>query len=361
MRIDHCIAAAAAVLTAGTVLAPSQALAWGHTGHVMISQLAAQGLPADVPAFVRNMSAVREIGELGPEPDISKSTGNITSGTYPNIRTAGTIHDFERDPGHYIDLQDDGLVLGGVRFAPLYSSRRDFDTAVRASTTLTAPNNTMYFTGYLPYEIADGWYQIRKDFAWIRAYTAAIANPGTSAANKAVFQYQLQLRQILTLRDIGVWSHYVADGSQPMHVSVHFNGWGNYPNPNNYTTAPIHAPFEGSYVKANVTSAMVAAKIAPYRNCSCSIETRITDYLGATLATIDETYQFADATNLYANPNAAATDFIAARLAASAGELRDQITDAWRQSANVTVGYPLIPVSAIEAGQVITPNDLAGD
>ncbi len=54
---------------------------------------------------------------------------------------------------------------------------------------------------------------------------------------------------MVIIRDLGVWSHYIGDGSQPMHVSVHYNGWGNYPNPNGYTMAKIHAYFEGEYVR----------------------------------------------------------------------------------------------------------------
>jgi hypothetical protein len=36
---------------------------------------------------------------------------------------------------------------------------------------------------------------------------------------------------MLILRDLGVWSHYVADASNPMHTTIHSDGWGEYPNP----------------------------------------------------------------------------------------------------------------------------------
>lgn len=50
------------------------------------------------------------------------------------------------------------------------------------------------------------------------------------------------------------------------------------------------------------------------------------------------------------------------QLAAGAAELRDQIADAWRQSANVTVGFPLVRVSDAEAGIVrITPATFGAD
>jgi hypothetical protein len=58
------------------------------------------------------------------------------------------------------------------------------------------------------------------------------AETATTPEERAWFEADRRLREKLTIRDIGIWSHYVGDASQPMHVSVHFNGWGDYPNPN---------------------------------------------------------------------------------------------------------------------------------
>ena len=349
-----------AALLVGAALAPAPVLAWGHTGHLLISKLAVQNLPADLPTFVRTPSAAMEISELGAEADVSKSTGVITTGTYPSVRTAFAVHDGERDPGHYIDLNDDGTVLGGfpLTAAPNAlspSGRRDYDTAARAA------GNTQYFIGYLPYNIVDHMQQVRKDFALIRAFTKGLQT-ATTDADRAFFRYQLQLRQTLTLRDIGYVSHFIGDGSQPLHVSVHFNGWGPYPNPNNYTTAPVHGPFEGFFVKNFVAAAAVAAKVAPYRDCACTFEQRSVDYMKATLAQVVPFYEVEKVSPGFTVANAQQADFAATRLAAGASELRDFIVDAWRQSTQVGVGFPVIPVADIEAGRVmVTPERLAGD
>ncbi len=45
------------------------------------------------------------------------------------------------------------------------------------------------------------------------------------------------------------------------------------------------------------------------------------------------------------------------RLAAGAGELRDQVVDAWRSSATWVVGFPLINVADIESGKVHVTKD----
>ena len=55
-----------------TVMSYQEALAWGATGHRMISQLAIQNLPAEIPAFLRTEKATEFIGELGREPDRSR-------------------------------------------------------------------------------------------------------------------------------------------------------------------------------------------------------------------------------------------------------------------------------------------------
>ncbi len=352
------INAIAILAASGTIISPTASFAWGHTGHVMISTIAMQNLPTEVPLFLRTAAAVQEIGELGAEADISKSTGEVTSGVYPNVRTAFTIHDNERDAGHFIDIDEAGKVLGGPNFSPLLSGRRDFDTASRAFTVNGFP--LTQYSGYLPYNMVDQWQQIRKDFAWIRAYTKAITT-ATSASDRNFFRYQLQLRQKLTIRDIGYWSHFMGDASQPMHVSIHFNGWGNYPNPNNYTTQPIHSRFEGVFVKNFISPAAVSAAMYSYTDCLCTNEVRVVQYLLRSVGQIEPLYQTAGA-DLYQTAVPAEVSFVTQRLAAGASEMRDQIVDAWRSSANVTVGFPLIKVSDIESGAVtVTPALLAGD
>ena len=350
------LAAVAAAVCAA--LAPTSSFAWGHTGHVGISQLAVQALPAEVPAFVRSAAAVAQIGELGAEADESKTTGTVTT-TTGTVRTLSTVHDAERDPGHFVDIDDAGIVVGGVvPLNQLPATREAFDTAQRGG------SQTQYSGGYLPYQMIDGFQQVRKDFGMWRAMSVGLST-ATTAADQAYFRYQLQLRQTLILRDIGYWSHFVADGSQPMHVSVHYNGWGNYPNPNGFTTAGIHAPFEGSFVKNYVNFATVAQQVRPYTDRGVTTyEQRVPLYLAETLSQLVPVYQAAKDSNNdnYATSQPAELAIVVKQLAAGAAELRDAIVDAWRQSANVTVGYPLVRVSDAEAGRVIvTPATFGSD
>src|SRR5438067_3445331 len=160
-------------------------LGMGATGHEWISGIAIEKLPDSVPAFVRNPDAAAEIAVMGRELDRSKGSGET--------------HDKERDPGHYVDLADDGSVMGVLPIAKLPVTREAYDTQLRAK------GFTQYKAGYLPYAIIDGWQQIRKDFAYWRAAVKG-AETATTPEERAWFEADRRLREKVTPRDIGIWS-----------------------------------------------------------------------------------------------------------------------------------------------------------
>src|SRR5436190_8804971 len=151
----------ATALAAALAAAPNLALAWGSSGHRMIGELAVRALPAEVPAFLRTPAAALDVGELSREPDRSKG--------------AGRLHDNDRDPGHFLDLDDSGKVLGGPLLSALPPTRADYEAALRAAGTDT------WKAGYLPYSIVDRWQQLALDFAYWRVLTAAEKNPQWAA------------------------------------------------------------------------------------------------------------------------------------------------------------------------------------
>ncbi|HEY9181520.1 MAG TPA: hypothetical protein VIO32_12440 [Candidatus Baltobacteraceae bacterium] len=317
-----------AFLAAAAIVAMTlPAHAWQAKGHLMVNGLAAKGLAGHVPAFVTTPQARFEIRYLGPEPD--------------RLKGSGTSWDSDYDPGHYIDIQDDGTVSGAVQFNALPQSAAAYDEALRAA------NTDQYRQGYLPYSLLDGWEQVREDFAYWRV------DKGQTRA----------IDEQIILRDIGNWGHFVADACQPLHTTVHFNGWGDYPNPNGYTQSKTtHALFEGEFVNRFVSEARVAAlmphtirlratgELAPQQ----TVLNEIDRYLLQSNSTVPRLYQIEKAGG-FANGSPEAVQFTASRLAAGAAEMRDLTVWAYQDSLNESVGYPSERVRDILAGRAKWP------
>jgi hypothetical protein len=319
------------LIAAFLALGSGEARAWGATGHRLIGLLAIASLPQEIPGFLRGSEAAAMIAEIGREADRSKG--------------AGTTHDAERDPGHFINLDDEGKVAGKLALDALPPTREAYDTLLRAA------GSDQYKAGYVYYAIIDGWQQLAEDFAHWRVDDAA-ARMAKRPGDRAWFARDRRLRELLTIRDLGYWSHFVGDASQPLHVSMHYNGWGPFPNPEGYTTATtLHAFFEGAFVRSEVSLGDMRAHLAPYRDCRCGIAARVAAYIGATHAQVVPLYALEKAGG-FRDGDPRGKDFAAARLAAASAELRDMIVAAWRQSLDGKVGYPPVAVRDVLSGKV---------
>jgi hypothetical protein len=329
---------AAALVLGAALLATSNAWAWGAMGHRLIGEAAAAAFPEQIPAFLRTPAAAQQIGELAREPDRSKG--------------AGSPHDSDLDSGHFLDLDDQGRVNGGPALSSLPATREAYEAALRDV------GSDRFKSGYLPYTIQEGYQQLVKDFAYWRVETAALKTTA-KPEDRAWIRRDLTLREVLILRDLGYWAHFVGDGSQPLHVSVHYNGWGKFPNPNNYTTDKIHAPFEGPFVHDNVTLAGVQAAMKPYSPCA-PIGTCAAQYLTTTGTFVEPLYQLWG-TGAFQSVDPKAVAFTTERMAAGATELRDLVVDAWNASEDDSVGYPKFAVRDAEAGKPVPLSVLYGD
>jgi hypothetical protein len=325
-------------IVASVVIAAGQALAWGAAGHRLIGREAVLVLPSETPAFLRSIASADAVGELAREPDRWKGSGRT--------------HDADRDPAHFLDLGDDGAIFGGPALASLPETRAAYDTSLRAVGV------DGWKAGYLPYAIVDGWQQLVTDFAYFRAETAAAKAVG-DPAHRAWFSADLTERQALILRDLGVLAHYVGDGGQPLHVSIHFNGWGAGPNPEGFTLDKVHGPFEGAFVHDHVTAEAVRAAMRPYEDCRCGIAHWTAAYLAETNREVVPFYRLYKE-GAFVGDDARGRAFATARLADGASGLRDLTVDAWRASAAARVGWPEVSVADVEAGKIDPYDSLYG-
>ncbi len=306
------------------------ALAWGDTGHRLVGEEAMRALPKGLPAFLYLSGSIKDVGQFSREPDI--------------WRKAGAIHDAERDPAHLMRLDDNGLSLAGTELTAMPATHSDYDAAVRAH------GGDPIKAGYLYYSLSDAWAQVRKDFGVLRVIELAIAQE-TDKTKLADLNDAVRRRQDLTLRDIGILSHYAADATQPMHVSVHYDGWGDFPNPQGFTTEHVHWPVEGPYVHDHVTQAMVHDRITAQSTCVGPQEACIATRLQRNWKQVVPLYTLEKA-GAFKPESKVGGDFLAALLARGASDLRDMIAEAWTASSDSTVNSAGVTVTDVTSGKV---------
>ncbi|MGC3944183.1 MAG: hypothetical protein QM762_06600 [Chryseolinea sp.] len=126
-------------------------------------------------------------------------------------------------------------------------TRADYEKALQAA----GPDG--WKVGYLPYAIVDRCQQLSKDFAYWRVLTYGRGQPALPApAAPGSLQDRRRPRGADPARPWATLSHFVGDGAQPLHVTVHYNGWGDYPNPKGYTTGEdTDGSFEGAILSCD--------------------------------------------------------------------------------------------------------------
>jgi len=275
-------------------VAPRPAHAWGNDGHRMINRLAAASLPADVPGFLRTQAAVDEIEYLGPEPDRWRSKAE------PELSAA-------QAPEHFINLEL------ADKLGPLPHKRFDFEAKVFAA------NERPETVGLLPWEADEVWERLKATMRQYRVISAAGGD--TRPVEAAIIFYA------------GWLGHYAGDGSQPLHVTVQYNGWTG-PNPHGYTTDHlIHAQFESAFVTANIHAPEVQSKMTPTKLLEGDMFDDFMTYLRHTASYVEKVYQLDKAGGFIGAGTQESRDFTAERLAAGASMLRDMIYTAWIDSA----------------------------
>jgi TonB family protein len=268
----------------------------------MINRLAIEALPTDVPAFLRAPEAIAEDAYLGPEPDRWRSRAE------PELNA-------EQAPDHFIDLEL------ADRIGTLPRQRYQYIAALYAYAA-THPDQATEMRpehiGFQPYVTNEVWERLKSAMRDYRILSAKHAD--TKPVEAAVLFYA------------GWLGHYVADGAQPLHVTIQYNGWVG-PNPNGYTTAhTIHSQFESAFVDAAVNTSDVQPLVAPLKTIGDEWDDYLA-YLRQTGTSIEKVYQLEKEHGFEGAGTPEAKQFTAQRLAAGASMLRDLIYAAWTKSA----------------------------
>jgi hypothetical protein len=287
------------LLTLSLVETPG-AFGWGNEGHAYVNRVAAERIPAEMPRFLRR--AVAELTYLGPEPDRWRSSSEYA------LKNA-------QEPDHFIDLERVDWLN------PLPQGRYEFYRKLYEKRAATPDHPDDYLperVGLQPYITMEIFGRLKAAFREYR-HRRELHQP-TGPVEHAIVFYA------------GWLGHYVADGSQPLHTTIHYNGWVG-PNPKGYTTERgIHAQFESTYVAQNITVKDCAKFVhAPERLADPF--TGYIDYLKESNRQVEEVYAIEKAGGFTGKGSPEAFDFTTHRLAAGSQMLLNLWYTAWVDSA----------------------------
>lgn len=251
---------------------------WGDEGHRYINLVAVGKLPASMPAFFKN--AAKRISFLGPEPDRWRDAREL----YSALRVAN-------NSDHYLDIDNP------EDFRALPNDRYTYTEWMRAR-GLNADE-----IGFLPYAALEAFQKVSVSFRYWRQ----TKDPEEKA----------QIEQNI-LYYAGVLGHYIADGAQPLHATIHYNGWSTSWNPEEFTREPLHTRFEAEFVKANIKAEDISPLVKTAQRLKDPFSA-IMNELFDSHKQVETIYRMEKASPWNANnPNAESRQFVVQRLAAAA-------------------------------------------
>jgi hypothetical protein len=238
------------VLVAGFLAGAVPLRAWDYAGHRIVNELALRSLPGDFPAFVREPANAERVAFLAGEPDRWRNAPDLML-----KQSGGSWTD------HFLDLEQ--IPAAGLDLAKLPSFRYDFILQFAAGRATHLENfpqidpaknsdHTREWPGFAPWAIAEYYAKLKSAFACLKVFEE-LGTPVEIANAQANVLYAM-----------GVMGHYVGDCAQPLHTTIHHNGWVGA-NPNGYSTqSGIHTWIDGGFIaKAGITTATVASRVAP--------------------------------------------------------------------------------------------------
>lgn len=295
------------------------ALGWDYEGHRLVNQLALASLPTNFPAFVKESGAAERIAFLAGEPDRWRNTTDLTLKHFNN-------------PDHYLDFEE--LALCGIKPETLSPFRYEFAGQV-AVARATNPTNfppidaakdaerTKALIGYLPWTITEYYAKLKSGFSCLKAFE----ENGTP-------------EEVRNARDniiyiMGCMGHFAGDGSQPLHTTIHYNGWVGE-NPKNYpTNRTFHSWIDGGFIaRAGLKPKSIMPKLRPAKVLDTNIFPAVVQYLHAQFALVEPLYQLEKDGKLSAkNPSAEGSEFIHGQMLKAGQMLGDLWHTAWHYAA----------------------------
>jgi len=281
------------------MLVPLSASAWGEKGHLLVNRLALDAAASKLPEFMNG--AREQVIYNGYEPDRWRGEGQTS------------VMNTAQAADHFFDSEYWGAI------STIEPDRYSFMEKVAAKKI------ALVKIGYLPYAIIENFEKLVNAFRFWR--NAKTPSDRESARANAVYI-------------AGVLGHYVGDGSQPMHLSIQYNGWLDIiPNPKNYSKdRGLHNRYETAYVNAAIENAAVRPRVQGPQRLS-NVWDSIKRYLAQAFAELEPMYELEKTGEFNPQqPHQKGTDFIATELARAGTMLSNLWYTAWLESGEPVLG-----------------------
>jgi hypothetical protein len=303
-----------AILLVAALCIPGPAFPWGTRAHAVIDRTAVDTLPDDGPVFLKKYGDY--IAGSASIPD----TWRQASEPFSKI---------EEDPNHGWFREQFSFMTEVPR------SRYEFVLAlyrenlrIEKSDPENARRMNVRWTGTLPYAVIEVYGHLVADMRYLRKARAD--------GKETAFLEQ-------TCAFYVAWmGHYIGDGSQPLHDTIHHDGWQG-PDPNGYTHDPkVHGRFESQYVDAiSLSEEDILSRIGKPGHLKGDVFDLVLAHLDDAGSSVEMIYKL-DKRNAFADVHdQEAREMVYSRTAAGARMLRDLVYRAWLESAlPVTTAKP---------------------
>ena len=296
---------------------------WGARGHQSANRAAVKSLPADGPAFLKDYE--EWIAKTGPVPDSWRGNTEPYSKIFEDPN-----HGWFKEQFAFMTTIPRSRYEFVLRLYDEYLKIREKDPERAALTNVR-------WTGTMPYAAIENYDRMKSA---MRLYRRAL----TDTPGDAKF-----LAQDIAFY-MGWLGHYTADGAQPLHDTIHHDGWLG-PNPKQYTTDPrVHGRFESAFVEL---IQLTDADLLPLMEKPKTLDdpfAAILAHLDDAASHVEEVYILDKTGALADKTNEPAAKLVKSQLAKAAALLRDLTYTAWIESAKpVTRG-------AADANPIIRAN-----
>lgn len=295
----------AALAALSLALPDSPAQAWGGRAHSVIDRAAIEAIPADGPVFLRRY--LDYIAGSASLPDSWRGSSENFS-------------KIEEDPNH-------GWFKEQFTFVkPIPRSRYEFVIAlykhyerIKDKDPATAARTNVRWTGTLPYAAIEAYDRLVVCMRHVREAQAK--------GGDASFPEQHCAFQVIRL------GHYIGDGAQPMHDSIHSDGWRG-DNPRGFTTdRSVHGRFESQFVDGiGLTTQDIAPRLGKPGHKTGDMFEGVLAFLDEAASKLDLVYTLEKRDGFANHADKDVREIVYQRTAAGASMLRDMICRAWAES-----------------------------